>query len=388
MKILRCICSFFLAVSLCIFLNAEAFAKSIRIDVAGKAVNGVSTGNKSIIDEEALNIISSIFKNKIQTMHKNGKLKFEPFFVADEQELFGGDKTAEDYIVLIPLILDDSCYRSTHIVGGKKVVKAIVNTHIDVLFCLYPGSGNNLRLLYNFPLAGYQTIGANGEYSTEEEINIQLKAAFIYNAETLINNNLDLNNRKLLKAIVTKQLDEETYRVENFEKSEEAGQFYEKFKGQGFISKSDEDSLDALVVNNFTSAFAATHPDLVVLPSKVNSKWEEDATQVSSTLHLDNAGRYTVDVPEPAHKISLELSKIALFENVPLSNGMENNYKCDAIAGKLMRYIDGGNKAEVKDYVHMIAPKTNNMSKNGVQYNADGMLAQLYTNLTSQLAKF
>lgn len=330
------------------------------------SVNAVSNQEATLVDVSVLQAVSNVVNDKLHDLEKENKL---PFTLKESDTGLTEDIAQNASVALIPLVMDDHCYKSSYVIKGHSFYKAVVMTQIDVAFCYYPGSGNSLRIMHVIPLAGYSVIGSNGEF-TSPISKAELQNQFVQNATQLIQENLSFKNKRFLKDIDLKMVTPDTYQVTDVTVSSKAAQ---RFYGPRLPL------VKSLIASAFTSEYAASHDDVTVLPSIVSGKWQEDAAKKTYQLSLGDTGKYIV-MERANNEIALDLQKIAAF-NIPIKHDA-GVYKQKGYAAAVLNKTD--NVLGTAEVQRTVLPETN---PNQVKYDVTGILAEILTDAAKDAAK-
>lgn len=272
MKLSKFLTPVFVA-GLSIFISAQAFAAN-KVFWDGQTLNGIAkTSDETILaDSTALSEIGKAFDTRLGMI----QLPFELGVRNDQLKTASASafmEMPEEY-ALIPVVLDDSTYESWYEAENTKYYKTIVRTNISVLLCGYGGSmGDKVNFLYNIPLSGYGVVRTKGNSPTTA----QLRQQFISNAVQLINkrffvppNIVNFMNPKFGKT--------KTYQVDTINVDVSAKKNFDEVE----LSK----EIIPYVASSYTTAYAALHPELVVLPDKIHGKnWQQMiAKHINSNL--------------------------------------------------------------------------------------------------------
>lgn len=378
MRNLRVLRYVLLALSFCILVCAGAEAKS-KVDKNAKpdivwphvAYDAIRERSDKVVDNGVCLEVAKLVDARLRELQEAGTLPFTVVDKEDSANPFDFKQDSEPQVTLIPLIVDDHAYESVITINGDKYDKKLSRCSIDIAFCYYPGSGESLRVLKVIPLDGYSVLGANGEYRQIGK-DVEQKE-FVTNAGKLINGYLTFSPKdKFFKLIKEKKYNAFTYQVTDvIIASEAAKKFYKT-----------EDNLNlvrSLIGSTYTSAYAAEHPDLAILPSLTNGTWAENAAKGTASMSLGNAGKYLV--MEPADKqIKLELSMLASFD-VP-DKEKSGFYVFKGFAAEIKNLTDG---TTARDQVteHMFLSTT----QNNISYYLKGIFAKLFSQTASSLAE-
>ena len=328
-------------------------------------VNAVSNQAATLADTAVLNAVSSAVNDRLHELDQQGKL---PFALKESDDSFTEDIAENASITLIPLVMDDHCYKSEYVINGRTYYKAVVMTQIDVAFCYYPGSGNSLRILHAVPLAGYSVIGTNGEFTSPIAKDV-LQRQFVQNATRLVQENLTFKNKRFLKDIELKMVTPDTYQVTEVTISSPAAQ---RFYG------ADPSKAKALIASAFSSQYAASHDDVTVLPSALSGTWKEDAAKKTYQLSLGDTGKYIV-MERASHEIALDLQKIAAFD-IPIKHDA-GVYKQKGYTATVCNKTEG--KVGTAVVQQTVLPETN---PNQVKHDVAGILAEILTDAAKDAA--
>lgn len=366
MKILRKLLTSILAVSLCSFGAAEAAARTAAAEISwgNKAFCAMQARQEMLVDDEVLKQTAAIIDERLQVLQQQGEL---PFTLKISDDSFGEDKTADGNIAIIPLIMDDHCFKSEHTIEGTVYYKAVVMCRIDLAFCYHPGAGERLRLLQVVPLTGYSVLGDRGEYTsplTQE----RLKAEFLADAKLLVDD-LKFKNKKFMQDMDYKKSTTDTYQVTDVAISSAAAQ---KFYGTELTL------VKSLLGAAFTSKFAALNPDKTVLPAMVGNDWEADAAKQTYQLSLGDTGKY-ITVERGSNEIKLDLIKLAVFD-VPLKKDV-GLYQKKGYAAELRNLSDGTKSVQFVE--RLLLPN----DPDAVKYDRKGIFAELFIKVAEDLAQ-
>ena len=350
-----------------ITLTVAAFAEEKpEVVWPHSSVNAVSNREATLADATVLQAVSSAVNDKLHALETAGKL---PFSLKESDDGFTEDITENAAVALIPLIMDDHCYKSEYIINGQPYYKAVVMTQIDVAFCYYPGSGNSLRVLHTIPLIGYSVIGTNGEFTAPISKAV-LQEQFVNNASQLIQDNLEFKNKRFLDDIELKMVTPDTYQVTDVTISSAAAQ---RFYGPRIPV------VKALIASAFTRQYAASHDDVTVLPSIVSGTWQEDAAKKTYQLSLGDTGKYIV-MERANNEIVLDLQKIAAFD-IPIEHDA-GVYKKKGYTASVVNKTD--NKTGTATIQETVLPAAN---PNQVRHDIAGILAEILTDAAKDAAK-
>lgn len=366
MKILRKFLTSILVVSLCSFSAAEAGSQNTAAEISwgNKAFCAMQARQEMLVDDEVLRQTAAIIDNRLQILQQREEL---PFTLKNSDDSFGEDKTADGNIAIIPLIMDDHCFKSEHTIEGTVYYKAVVMCQIDLAFCYHPGAGERLRLLQVVPLTGYSVLGDNGEY-TSPLTQDRLKEEFLTDVKLLVDD-LKFPKKKFMQELDYKKVTLDTYQVTEVEVSSFATQ---KFYG------AELPLVKSLIGAAFTSKFAALNPEKTVLPAVVGNDWEADAAKQTYQLSLGDTGRY-ITMERGSNEIKLDLIKLAAFD-VPLKKDV-GLYRKKGYAAELLNLANG---TRSNQFVERTVPKND---PNSVKYDLKGVFAELFTNVARDLAQ-
>lgn len=318
-------------------------------------------------DMEAAAVLTEAVDEKLHALSAAGEL---PFLLKENDDFaFEEDYSEEASVTLIPLIMDDHAFKSEYVIEDKTFYKALIMTQIDMAFCYYPGSGEELRVLGVVPIAGYSSMGDSGEYAAPIPIE-DMKAQFRQNIRALVRAKLDFPDRKYLKKMDVKLLTPDTYQVTDVEVTSEAAR---NFYGDRLpLAK-------ALIASAFTSRYAAEHPKKVVLPSLLSGAWKEDAAKHTYQLSLGDTGKAIV-MEEAGNSLVLDLSRVASFD-IPLERdgGVydRTGYVADlSIVGTEQKETAMVRRTELDDH-----------NENVARHDGVSIMAELLTAVAQKLAE-
>lgn len=355
-----------LLLGLCIFFDTKAFAQDKTNVIWGHtAINGMKNRPDILVDNEILSVVAETVDKKLKELSINEEL---PFIIKDSDNSFTEDISVDGGITLIPLVMDDHYFLSEYKILDKTFYKAVLMSQIDIIFCYYPGAGDRLRILNVVPLAGYSEIGENGE-CTEPITKEKLKQEFIQNIKVLINQEMRFTNNKIFKNMDLKTVTPDTYQVTSVKVSSESAN---KFYGDNI------NIVKALIGSSYTSALAASHPELTILPSVEGGNWEESAAKQTYVLSLGDTGKY-LTLEKGSNEIILDLTKISSF-NIPLKRDV-GVYKKIGFAAELDNVNTGKFYRGLTERTYLAK------NINSVKYDIQGIMAQLLTDTAKNLAK-
>lgn len=282
--------------SLSMVISAQAFAAN-RVFWDGRAISAIAerkAGNYELADTSALSEIGSYVDMKLKAV----PLPFE-LGLRDSQlknaniDAFSAD---EEQFALIPIVLDDSVSESWYEADNEKFYKYIVRTNINIMLCGYGGKmQNRVNFLYNIPLNGYGVVRTKAPATKE-----QLRKQFLSNAQQIINKRLNVpaNIVDFMDPTYGKT---KIYQVQNVSVDPKMGKVQDLNDMMGDIVSN--------IANSYTGAYAAAHPEFVVLPDKLKG----EAWQKAVVKHIDaNLSASEIDDEVGARAINLEIFDYSL----------------------------------------------------------------------------
>ena len=364
-----------LSISFCLLFSAKANAKNNddkpNIVWPHIAVDTIKDRPDKLVDKDICLAVSKMVDDKLQELKNEESLDFNLVDKENAANPFDFSQNSEPQVTLIPLIVNDNTEDSFVTYEGQKHYTSIALCQIDIAFCYYPGSGENLRVLKVIPLSGFSQPGSDGEHTSKISL-AEKKQEFISNAGHLINEFLDFGkDKKFFDMLKKKNYTDYTYQVTAVDVTSEA---VKKFYGN------DLHWAQALIGSIYTSAFAAKHPEYAVLPAATNDGWAATAAAGTTTLNLGNSGKYLV--LQPADKqIKLELSMVGKFD-VPQKHDT-GIYKFIGFAAELKNNTDG---IQVKDHVEKRFIAKNSYQVSNAYYTR-GILIELFRKTAVNLAE-
>lgn len=291
---------FLLGLAAISFCTGSCFAKEKpQVIIASRALNGV-IGQDSLLDAALGEKIAAVVERRLLALEQQGAL---PFTIARDFNNFTNGYY-EGSLVLQPLILNDRIYREEFFMGGTVFAKARLMTQLNLLLCYYPGQGEGVRILYNWPLAGYSVLGGHGEYE-----NIipkrELQKYFLTNIEELVGS-ANFSSKGLARNLEERKQTCSTYQVgQVFFSSAAAQQAFPKIYGEDY-----EQELGSLIAGMYSAQLAQKHLELVVLPNKYSGNWEQQVAEAAQSTNIYNTA---YRAQEGEKQIALDVKKISSF---------------------------------------------------------------------------
>lgn len=302
MRIKKILSPIFVA-SLSILISAQAFAAN-KVSWDGQAISAITqrlSGNPVLADEVALKEIGSFIDAKLKVIPLPSGMEIG--VKDDDLKSNNLNALAEDEIkfALIPVILDDSITENSYIAENTTYRKYIVRTNINVLLCGYGGVlQNRVNFLYNIPMNGYGVVRSKDEPASTE----LLRKQFVSNAKQLIDKRFIIP-QNIVDFMVPNIDKTKIYQVDTVKVASNAVG----------VNQLDEDMIKNEIIpyiaRSYTGAYAATHPEYLVLPDNVSgNEWRKAVIKhidanLSDGLEFEEGG---------IRPINLEITDYALWK--------------------------------------------------------------------------
>lgn len=294
----------FATLSLCVVSNVQAFAANEVLWDKQAVVIEISNDLPKYTQEYpmAINEIGDIIDTKFSSTQQPFKTRHVNNYANN------GDIGTDDYIAVVPVVLDEGLYERKIALRGKftgqTAYRYDVISQLNLLFCAK--DGGDFRILYNKPLAAHKEFGQDMDLY-EMLDRKYLGKVFTDNIKFAVDNQLklpanfgELINRDTDSAQNTYQVTDVTVSSVGFR--------------QGFSEKAIENYVKPLVATAFTNAYANKHPEYVVLPSVSSTiNWKKAVLS-----HLEPESQKTdyedIDISKTGrgHAITLDIYKLAV----------------------------------------------------------------------------
>ncbi len=307
-----------LVVGACVLWNASSFANEVLWDK--QVIDGVEVRNSSaLVDAKILTESGRMINDKLEQLHKDGKLPFKTVVIDGYQNNDWQSKIQqEDYLAVVPVITSDMHQSRVVEYKNLKYYRYDVRAEMNILLCSF--DGNTLKIYYNLPLSNQAVLGGSIDDALTEPLpDSILKEQFLYNIEQLVDEITFPANLK--KQLANPYLP--TYQVSDIVFSQNA---------RKNIDAEEEAELKTVLASTFTNQYVAKYSDRIVLPSTFSgSSWKKAVVQ-HITGGFANSGEYTLEQEENAD-VPIKISVDQYDINASIANEYSIMGNIDFITG-------------------------------------------------------
>ena len=268
-----------------------------------------------LLDDDAKKELAAMFSQRLHSLQNAGELPFQLKETNSEYALDYGENAP---IGLIPIVMLDTTFDNAYHVGDKTYYKSFIISAIALAVCSADEESQSWRMLGTIPLRTYTVFNQDAAGNLlDSPITIEQKRQKYLNMMQQVLCNLDLKPyRSLFEKTDLKTLLPDTYQVTQIDISSP--------KAQELFGDRQKDL--ANIIGCFFTSFYQEKNHHIMYPAMITDAWNQDILLNLYSLQLYSPTQsMKVTIPQPKHKIHLDLNGIAMKDVQPKDSNIQLN---------------------------------------------------------------